>query len=324
MLHLNDNRFGFPRVFLEKTRELIEMSALYPDEWRTELQNVLARHLNVSRSNILVTNGITESLEMLARYNRGKIVGTLYPSHPPFQKMLTLHEVITINQNLLKNGELTLHELQFPTDRKPTTVFIDTPNDPIGMDIPKSLIEEFLNTYQGLVVIDEAGWGFSEQDCTDLAKKHENVVILRTFSKVFGLAGLQVGYVLGNPDVLETVLLRYRTRKGASPLAQQLAILAMESKVNEYLKTKVAEVRTRFQTLLEEIEINYFPSTTNYLLIEIPSRKALDEIEQELSRHRVFVQPFYNLNDKCYLRVTLAPLEALEYVVEAIEVYRYD
>ncbi len=324
MLHLNDNRFGFPREFLEKARDLLETCGIYPDEWRNDLQNELARRLNVPRNHLLIVNGITEALEILARHNRGKTVGTLHPSHPPFQKMLSLHDASIFHWNVLEKGSFFLDKIDYPREKHVSTVFIDTPNDPLGMDIPLSLIKEFLDSHEDLVVIDEAGWGFSEQDCSELIKTYENVVILRTFSKVFGLAGVRVGYILGNPEILEHVFIRHRTRDGASLFSQQLALLALETKVDQYLKQKVSETRKLFQTLLDETEIPYFPSTTNYVLLEAPSKKALDEIEQELSRHRVFIQPFYELSGKSYLRVTLAPMEALEYVVEAFEVYRHD
>lgn len=200
---------------------------------------------------------------------------------------------------------------------RPKLSMICSPNNPTGNKVRKEVVEKIVECSE-FVLIDEAYVEFSDEQLLNFALEFDNVIVLRTFSKFFGLAGLRIGYAISSGEIAEAIE-KIRLPFAISSVAVEAAISAIES--FEYyasIRNRIVEERERMARELRDLGLKVYPSYANFLLVEI-DRKAFDFL---LNRGIVVrkVENFLGL-EGAHLRITVGRREENDALIEALRSY---
>lgn len=200
---------------------------------------------------------------------------------------------------------------------KPKLSILCSPNNPTGNKVKRKVVEKIVESSE-FVLIDEAYVEFSDEHLLQFALEFDNVIILRTFSKFFGLAGLRIGYAISSKELAEAIE-KVRLPFAISSVAVEAAISAIES-FDYYanLGKKIVEERERIAKELKKLGLKVYPSYANFLLVEI-DKKAFDFL---LSRGIVVrkIENFLGL-EGTHLRITVGIKEENDALIEALKLY---
>ncbi len=289
----------------------------YPVEAEIELNARIAKYVNLDPANVVIGNGSDCLIHAImdATIRPGDWV--LMPS-PSFQ----VFETAT-----LKNGGHVKYVKLNPPGFKvsPDTLLreargckvlvIVNPNNPTGnLVMNRHEIEDVVSSFEGLVVVDEAYYEFSRVTVVDLVKDYENLVVLRTFSKAFCMAGFRIGYAVASERVTG-FLKRARQEFPVSAPSLKAAIAALEDlEYVKYVVSLVEKERKRLYERLRQIEgIEPFPSCTNFILF----KASRGDIASKLARRGIFIRDFSKALGRYYFRVTVGlPNENERFVEE--------
>jgi len=198
------------------------------------------------------------------------------------------------------------------------TIFICSPNNPSGLTVNREKIVSLLEKAE-LVVIDEAYAEYSKEDNISFLEDYDNLILVRTFSKAWGLAGIRVGYGLMSAEkgveYLENML-PYSVNSMSSAVA--LSALDKKSQMKKSIE-KTIEERERLSERLEDMGFNPFPSETNFLLCKKPAFIDITSLYQELLERGVRIRTFEELKLKDHVRITVADKETNNYLIEQLE-----
>ena len=303
-----------PRGIGPRTRAAIEAAigeiARYPDGNGFELKQALAKRYHVDMASVVLGNGSNDVLELVALAFLGPGRAAVFAQHcfavyPLATQARGARSIVVAAKNYAHD----LDAMARAIDDETYVAWIANPNNPTGTFARHEEIEAFLRRVpeRVLVVLDEA---YNEYlppelrgDSARLLKRHPNLVITRTFSKAYGLAGLRVGYALAHPSVAD-VMNRVRQPFNVNSLALVAASAALDDM--EFVARSYAENLQGLRTLEEgarALGLDYIPSHANFLTIKVG--KAGD-IYKRLLRRGVIVRPVgggYGLNE--HLRVTV-------------------
>jgi histidinol-phosphate aminotransferase len=276
-----------------KTRALEAISGLdfnrYPDPLANDLRDIVADSLGLARSNVLFGNGGDELLFNTALAWGGP--GRTFLNFPPTFSVyaanarLTGTDVVDIprkrEQGYAIDQKATLDYLR--NGGKCDFTIVTSPNNPTGQLADDDFIEDLLNATDALVMVDEAYFEFSRHSVVSMLAKHRNLVILRTFSKAYSLAGVRLGYILAHPDVIDEYL-KVRQPYSVDAVSQAIAKTAFESRdlILPVVDEIIAE-RGRVRDALSNMNGLYvYPSDSNWLLVEFQSTFGLNEESKDL------------------------------------------
>jgi histidinol-phosphate aminotransferase len=249
----------------------------YPDPRSTVLRRDLAARLGVAPDRLWIGNGSDEALDLILRVfvEPGVAVVICTPTYAMYEIAARANAALVREAPLDADFDLDAEAaLSAATGAK--VIFLCSPNNPTGKALSRDRIEALAESFDGLLVVDEAYVEFSRMEpLTDLATRFRNVLLLRTFSKAWGLAGARVGYFIADPlvvDYVERVNLPYPL----SALSQEAArrMLAREDEVAENVATIVRE-RERLASRLEELGLEVFPSDANFMLVRVPNAREI-------------------------------------------------
>ena len=197
-------------------------------------------------------------------------------------------------------------------------MFITSPNNPAGTAYPPEQVAELATAGANLVAVDEAYAEFAETDCLELLRRFENVCVIRTFSKAYGLAGLRIGYLLGPPDLVEA-LLKIKDSYNVNRAAQIAAEAALED--GEWAESMWAGVRRRRTWLTAELGklgLKVHPSQANFILVDCGDAPAV-AVQKELEERRILVRHLGGTPEtENALRITVGTEAELQGLVEAM------
>jgi len=197
-------------------------------------------------------------------------------------------------------------------------IFLDNPNNPTGGVIARDDIIRVLDEGK-ITVIDEAYYEFYGESVSDLINDYPNLIVLRTFSKAFGLGGLRVGYAVACKDIIE-LLDRVRPPFNVNSLAMDAALAALDD-VDYMKKTvdKIVEDRNRLSESLAS-KLKVFPSQTNFLLMDVSPSSAQEFFERMLER-KIVVRKFGRFEgfEGEFIRITVGTKKENEKLIEALE-----
>ncbi|AEA48075.1 histidinol-phosphate transaminase [Archaeoglobus veneficus] len=194
-------------------------------------------------------------------------------------------------------------------------VFLCSPNNPTGNTIEKKEVEKIVEGCGGIVVLDEAYAEFAGKSCIDLTGRYDNLVVVRSFSKFFGLAGLRVGYAIGNPEII-AAMEKIRLPFGISSVAYRTAIAAVESvEYYEGVKEKIIMERERLAKELKKLGFFVYPSEANFVLV-----RAKKDVSEELEKSGIIVRNVTGLLglEGFHIRITVGLPEENDRFLEAI------
>ena len=281
--------------------------AWYPDCLALKLTDELSQYVGIDSNNILTFPGSDVGLETLCRayLEPGDKVLTLSPTYENFfvyvlQVGASLIKV-ELEKPFIPNLEIIEDNLNSIDLVK--MVYLVSPNNPCGYVLSHYELESLINKFPEIMfIIDEAYIEFSDMNSfSSLVESFSNIVVLRTFSKGFGLAGVRLGYICAPLDVINVVN-KIRNGKNISMVSQRLGICALQNigKIQKWLK-EVQEAREIFQFWCKKNNIKYYPSHGNFVLLEV-SRP--NEICSKLKSLGVYIRN-RNVMIQSAIRVTI-------------------
>jgi len=320
----NENPRGPSPRAVEAMKKVVGDSHVYPDAGTHYLRQRLATHLGVDMNEILVGNGSNELLTLLVRAfatsNDHAVVSEA--SFIAYRVVLGAAGVPVTYVPVKENFEQDLRAMALACTESTRIVFLANPNNPTGTYCRKEDVETFLKEVPPhvLVVMDEAYREYVQaSDCPDaLSMRHvrENLVITRTFSKAYGLAGMRVGYAVAPSYVVELVN-RIREPFNVSQLGQVAAMAALDDQ--DFVRQSVElnnQEKAVLESSLDELGLSWTPSEGNFLLVESPiGGKALYD---KLLVQGVIVRPLlpYGLNN--HVRITVGLPEENQRLITAL------
>lgn len=312
-LNANENAFGSP---------LTTWYNRYPDPAQAKLKEAISKVKNIATEKIFLGNGSDECIDILYRCfcNPGKDnVIICPPTSERYELFANINDVAVKKAPLLDDFQLDLVHLENLADENTKMIWICSPNDATGNSMDRDDVETVLNNFNGLVVIDEAYINFSRQKSfLQELEDYPNLVVLQTFSKAWGLAGLRLGMAFASPEIVE-IMGRVKQPYNISTTTQQLALKALEEvgQVNDMIK-ELVQMKVALKGVFEKIPFiqKVYPSDANFLLIKVDDAKSLYEflLQQGIA---VKDQSEYELCTNC-LRITIGTEEENTELVEAL------
>jgi histidinol-phosphate aminotransferase len=270
----NENPLGPAPKARAAMQALIDNAHIYPDGGGYHLRNAIAERNGLDRSNVILGNGSNEIIELLyhgfTRPGSSSVVASRY-AFVVYKLMAQLFDVDFIET---PDRELA-HDLDaMQSAIRPDTrlVFVANPNNPTGLRIPNEELESFVRSVPAhcLCVLDEAYYEFLEDGPTSIAwvKEVSNLVVLRTFSKIQGLAALRIGYGLTHPEIAE-VLQRCRQPFNANAMSQAAALAGLDD-IEHQNNTRQMNLagRNALEAWCAEQNLPYLPSQANFVLMK--------------------------------------------------------
>ncbi len=291
----NENPLGPSPKVVQALEKALPKIHRYPDGGAYNLSQALARHLKVEASRLLLGHGSNELIVRLGQMvlNPGDEVIYGDPGFFVYSSTALLCEAIP-RPLPLRDFSHDLKVFERAINHKTKVVYIANPNNPTGTMIPLSEVEDFLKLCPShvLVVLDEAYYEYVDNpayfESLKLLSQYPNLVVLRTFSKAFGLAGLRVGYGVAHPELV-AVFNKIREPFNVNGLAMVAAEAALTDL--DHVK-KVAELnramRKKLFDGLDRLGLNPVPTQANFVYFEIPQT---DSLYQQLLKNGIIVRP---------------------------------
>ena len=273
----------------------IEKVALnrYPDPLANDLRDLIAEANGLTREQVLVGNGGDELLFDMALAWGGP--GRKFLNVPPTFSVYAANARLTGTEtvNVPRRADYSIDEaavLDRLAQGDIDFVVITSPNNPTGENAPEAFLARLLESTDALVMVDEAYFEFSGQTMLPYLAKHKNLVILRTFSKAYSLAGVRMGYILAHPDVI-CEFIKVRQPYSVDAVSQAIArvVYANRAKFELGIKSIIAE-RARVMAALEAMSgVSPHPSDSNYILFAL---ERADEAWEYLYAKGILVRDF--------------------------------
>lgn len=311
----NENPYGTSPLAYAAMAQLLDGNlGLYPDPFGIKLCHALAQQLGVDHTRIILGNGSENILELLCQtfVSEGDLVLTQQPCfglHEIFPKMMGGRLTKIRLTPSFENDTTTWHEA---LDHHPAMVMISNPCNPTGTFFTIDQLIEMINysSPQTIWVLDEAYYEYAINDPSYpngleiLQSCHRPWIVLRTFSKAYGLAGLRIGYgVACNPDFI-AALHRVRTPYNVNTVAQTAAYAALSdtNHVHNTVQATIAE-RHRITTVLHDAGFQIAPSVTNFIFID--TQHCALQVSQELQSRGVIIKPWREPGYDTFIRMSI-------------------
>lgn len=303
-LNTNENPFPPSPKVLAAIREIEpEMLRRYPNPVADHFRTSAAKVLGVEKDMILAGNGSDDILTIATRcfIAAGGVMAFPDPTYSLYPVLARLQDCKSVAVAWDKDWSLPIDAL---VDTKADAIYLANPNAPTGTFVPPAQVHELARRFDGLLLVDEAYVDFADTNCLSLVKDHANVVVSRTFSKAYSLAGLRFGYAVAQPQVIAEMM-KVKDSYNCDAIAIAAATAAIED--HEYAAMTWANVRgerARVTDELQQLGWTVLPSHANFILATVPrgrARDAYDGLKEQGILVRYFDKP--GLNDK--LRITI-------------------
>lgn len=247
----------------------------YPDPMQWEVKNTLARIKKVDPRQIFLGNGSDEAIDLVFRAfcqpGQDNVVA-IDPTYGMYQVCADINDVEYRKVQLNENFQFTADKLLAATDMHTKLIFLCTPNNPTGNDLSRQEIEKVLNSFDGLVVVDEAYNDFSEAPSllADL-DRYPNLIVLQTFSKAWGCAAIRLGMAFASTDIISIFSkIKYPYNVNQLTQKQALEMLHRHYEIDRWVKILKEErgyLESEFARL--PCTVHIFPSDANFFLVRV-------------------------------------------------------
>ncbi|RGD74666.1 histidinol-phosphate transaminase [Anaerofustis stercorihominis] len=314
-LDSNENPEGLPKEFFDKVIKDItpEYIATYPEP--EVLEEELASYLDVKPENLLITNGSDEAIKSIFEVfaEEGKELLTVWPTFAMYMVYGNMFGMKHVKVDYDNDFSLDFEKFLGKINKNTGIVSLLNPNNPIGtvysVEQARRVIEKAAEV-DALVVIDEAYHYFYSKTFVNLIKEYDNVIVLRTFSKLCSIAGLRIGYAVANKkliDLLEKIRQTYNVNTIAIKFAREILkdkdlvvdLINIEHEGREYIINK-----------LKEIGRDYYAQNGNYVFIKC--NKNADDVYKELEENMVLVKKYSEPMLKDYIRISTGSKAVME------------
>jgi histidinol-phosphate aminotransferase len=293
-----------------------EVLRRYPDPYANEFRQAVSDALGVPRDWIIVGNGSDEILNVLIRTcceGARKVVYPM-PTYVLYRTLSAIQPAETVEIPYGSDFKLPIEELVAANG---TVTLIASPNSPDGHAVPIDDLRSLAPRLSGILAIDEAYVDFAEDSAVPLLREFDNVILLRTLSKGYSLAGLRLGFGIANPKLLEG-LFKVKDSYNIDAIACMVGAAAMRDQV--YLKEcaqKVKLSRGKLALSLQELNFKVWESQANFLFVQPQDIKA-EKLYLDLKKHGIIVRYFKQpgIDDK--LRITVGTDEQNQKLIDTL------
>jgi histidinol-phosphate aminotransferase len=310
----NENPLGPSPKALAAMRETLERANFYPDGGGYYLREAIARKFGFERANVILGCGSNEIIEFIGKafLNPGDDIVTARHAFVVYKLMATLFGAHTIEVPDPGFAH-DLDAMAAAITPKTREVFIANPNNPTGTLLTQDEIDRFMDRVPPhvIVVFDEAYYEFNEQppDTLKFVREGRNVVVLRTFSKIQGLANLRIGYGLAKPELVD-VLQKTRQPFNTNGIAQAGALAGLADEEHQRKTREITiEGRERMQAEFAAMGLEFVPSFANFVLVKVGDGRA---IFQALMKVGIIVRDMTSYGLPEWIRVSIGTPEQNE------------
>jgi histidinol-phosphate aminotransferase len=303
-----------PKVIAAIKEAAGESLRLYPSATAAPARNAIAKHFGVDPAQVTLGNGGDELIEMCFRAfaGAGDSVAFPTPTYPLFEPLCRMHEAV-----------VSRHPIELPWELPPSLgpdgaplKFVVNPNSPSGGLFELPAVEATVAASSGVVVIDEAYVDFAPRSCIELLPRHDNMLLLRTFSKGYGLAGMRIAFALG-PRELIGALDSVKDSYNVDRLAIVAAVAAIEDEEHhQKLIDEVITNRAQLAAALIDLGFEVVPSSSNFIFTKPP--KPATEVVSALRARKVLVRHYDREPIAGWLRITIGTHEQHDRLLQSL------
>ncbi|MDA8889775.1 aminotransferase class I/II-fold pyridoxal phosphate-dependent enzyme [Cyclobacteriaceae bacterium] len=312
-LSSNENPYGPSEKVRQAMISNFDQACRYPFSYSGELIEKIAAKEGVSKDHIVLAGGSTEGLKVVG-LTYGMNGGEIIAAQPTFLALMTYAAQwggsvnwVPVDKNMMHD----LDEMEKRISSKTKLIFLCNPNNPTSTLLPADRVLDFCNTVSHKVTIfsDEAYYDFIEDrnypSMVSLVKEGKNIIVSKTFSKVYGLAGLRIGYMVAKPEIAASL------RKNIMAFTNVLAIEAAKNALDDqefydFSLNKTLEAKKIILEGLDDLNLEYAPSNTNFIFFK--SGRNIENLQQQMLAKGIIVgRPFPPFDDWC--RISTGTLE---------------
>ncbi len=315
-LNTNENPYPPSTKVMQAVAGIVESQArLYPDPVCLALRERIATLHGVGVDQVFAGNGSDEVLALCTRAfveDQG-VIGCFDPSY-------SLYPILAgIRPAKVNAVPLTAdYGWNMPEDYRAALFYLTNPNAPTSRLFPKDKIRSFCRSFDGVVLIDEAYADFAPWNCMDLASEFPNVLVSRTLSKSYSLAGIRAGYVVGSRELI-AALFTIKDSYNVNAVTQAMALAAIDDQ--DHMKANCAKIiatRQRIAAALSSRGYTVYDSATNFLWVRPPARQSAESVFRHLRNNRVLIRYFPGEKTGDCIRVTIGTNEQMEAFLAAL------
>ncbi len=321
----NENPYGVSPKVIEAIHKNMNSVSLYPEVVLTELKNNLAELNQVSSELITVSAGSCSMIELLTfrLVKEGENIVIPEITFIAFKLCADIHQR-EYRLAKMENYAISLKNILAQCDNKTRLIFLANPNNPTGTIFTHNEIIEFLKQVpkETYVVLDEAYFEYVDNkdypDYQTIIKQFDNVIILRSFSKIYGMAGLRVGYCIAKKSVVEDID-KNRIPFTITTLSNYAALEAIKDTDHvNFCVARNAEGRELLVNGLTKLGYNVIPSQSNFVYIYFSSSEERDVLYNKLFENKIIVRKMETFGDGNSLRISIGKTEENQKIMECL------
>lgn len=323
-LSFNENSYGPSPAAVEAMQRAACGVNFYPSSYGLELTRALAGEYGVDPDNLILSNGADEMINLVAQTFAGPGDKVIFPS-PSFGAYAIAARVVGAEPIAvpLTGYGVDLNSMLDNVSEEVKLIYVCNPNNPTGTMLSLDDVEGFLREIPPhiMVIFDEAYMEFTgdpeKLTAVNLINRYENIGIIRTFSKIYGLAGARVGYLIAGREIIDAVH-RVRPPFNVNGVAQAGALAALKD--HQYIQ-KMREInntqREYLESEIKRLGMSYIPSCTNFIFMN--TGRDAGVVYEELARRGIVVRPGSQFGENNFIRVTVGSEEANREFINALE-----
>jgi histidinol-phosphate aminotransferase len=317
-LDANENPYGCsPRV--QQALAACPDVNIYPDAGQTEIRKLLAEYTGVGTEHIVGSNGSDQLIDLILRLfiGPGDEIINCIPTFEMFRFSSELCDGSLVEIPRDENFAVDVKAVRAAIGKRTKIIFLANPNNPTGTIIPQADIVKILDTRLP-VVVDEAYYEFSGETVVPLINQYKNMMVLRTFSKWAGLAGLRVGYGIFPPEIAGCLM---RIKPPYNVNVAALVAVRESLKDVDYLMDRVKAIAAERERLFTELKklkwLKPFPSKANFIFCSVLNGRA-SELQQKLQKKGVLVRYFDRPLWRNSIRISVGKPEHTDALLKAL------
>lgn len=319
----NENPFGASEQAKQAIIQEVNNASIYPDGAARALTDAVAAHLGVEREQLIFGAGSDEVILMICRAYLvpGDEIVIADQTFPQYKHNAEIEGAVTV-EIPLKDGVHDLDAMLAAVNERTKIVWICNPNNPTGTIVGADELEQFVASVPAhvMVVLDEAYCEYvtdpNFRDGLELVRRYSNVVSLRTFSKIYGLASLRIGYGIGHPDVIHTIN-QVREPFNTTRFAQAAALAAVQDQAFiEDCRLKNAAGIQYVQQQFARMNLDSFPAHGNFIMVDVGFSAI--EVFNALLRRGIITRAGHSKYPQ-HIRITIGSQEENKAMIRALE-----
>ncbi len=321
-LNTNENPYPPSPKVLKALREAIDGKLrLYPDPAASALRHKLGEIHGFDAGQIIVGNGCDDVLNLCVRAFCGECekLGYFWPSYSLYPVLANLQGATPVELPLDDDFQIQAHPAMLAKLAGVKLVFITQPNAPSGVWMQRVEIQRVIEETDGAVVIDEAYVDFASDNCFDFARDYPNVIVARSVSKAFSLAGLRVGWAVGAPELI-AALMKVKDSYNVNLLSQVAAEAALDDWAYfEDTTKKIRATRDRVTAALEKLRFHVYHSQANFVFARPGPRLTAKQWFEKLRERNILIRWWDADRIRDFARVSIGTDEEMDKLLEVTE-----